>query len=77
MNTVYRTKGIRKFFRTITLRGPVQKFVTAGSGACGQMMREVRTRLRRPGPSDRAILACARFDLTREIITGFWDRKAA
>lgn len=77
MNTVYRTKGIRKLIRVITFRGPVQRFVTAGSRACGKMMREARPRPQKPGPSDRAILACARFDLAREIISGFWDVQAA
>ena len=77
MNTVYRTRGIRKVIRAITFRGTAPRFVTAGSGACGKMMREARPRARKSGPSDRAILACARFDLAREIISGFWDVKAA
>ena len=77
MNSVYRTKGIRKLIRAITFRGTAPRYVTAGSRACGRMMREARPRPQKPGPSDRAILACARFDLTREIISGFWDVRAA
>ncbi len=77
MNTVQRTKGIRKFIRVTVLRGTVQKFVTAGDRACGRMMREARGRRQKPGPSDSAILAWAQFDLAREILSGFWEIKAA
>ena len=77
MNTVQRTKGIRKFIRVTVLRGTVQKFVTAGDRACGRMMRESRGRRQKPGPSDSAILAWAQFDLAREILSGFWEIKAA
>ena len=76
MNTVQRTKGIRKAIRVSFMNLPAQKFVTAGDFACRQMMREARQR-RIPGPSDSAILAWARYDLEREILGGFWQRRTA
>ena len=77
MKTVHRTKGIRKLFREIVCRETVQKYVTAGDRACARLKREARPRQRDPGPSDTAILAWAVFDLSREIMGGFWDIKAA
>lgn len=77
MNTVQRTTGIRKMIRTKILRESVQKHVTAGDRACGRMMREARTRQQKPGPSDSAILAWARFDLYREILGGYWEVRTA
>ena len=74
MNTVQRTKGIRKAVRLL-LRQPVQKHVTAGDRACARLMREARSFRRNAGPSDSAILAWARFDLRREALFGFWDVK--
>ena len=76
MNPVQRTKGIRRAIQTRLMMRPAQKFVTAGDSACGQMMREARQR-RIPGPSDSAILAWARYDLEREILGGFWQRRTA
>ena len=76
MNTVQRTKGIRKVIQVSLMNRPAQKFVTAGDSACGQMMREARQRLM-PGPSDSAILAWARYDLACEILGGYWQRRAA
>ena len=75
MNTVQRTKGIRRAIRTRLMNKPVHKFVTAGSDACGRMICEAR-RLRNPGPSDSAILAWAQFDLAREILGGYWQQAA-
>ena len=77
MNSVRRTKGIGRIVRVRILGNPVQKFVTAGSPACGRMLREARQRQMTPGPSDRAILAWAQFDLTREVMGGYWDLSAA
>ena len=77
MKPVQRTRGIRKVIRVAVFRGTVQKFVTAGDRACGRMMREARPRRRQPGPSDGAILAWARFDLEREIMGGFWEKRVA
>ena len=77
MNKVQRTRGIRKIVREMVCREPVQKYVTAGDRACGRMMREARPRRRKSDPSDSAILAWAMFDLSREIIGGFWNVKAA
>ena len=77
MHTVQRTRGIRKVIRTAVLGRPVQKHVTAGDRACGRMMQAARARRRSPGPSDRAILAWAQFDLAREIMGGFWEVRAA
>ena len=76
MNTVRRSKGIGRAIRVRVFGNPVQKFVTAGSPACGRMMREACAR-RAPGPSDRAILAWAQFDLAREVMGGYWDVRAA
>ena len=73
MKKVNRTKGIRRAFRTRVLNKPVQKFVTAGTCACSRMMFEARQRLY-SGPSDRAILAWAQFDLAREILSGYWQQ---
>ena len=77
MNTVQRTRGIRKVIRTAVLRKPVQKHVAAGDRACGRLMLAARARRRTPGPSDRAILAWAQYDLAREIMGGFWEVRAA
>ncbi len=77
MNTVQRAKGIRRFFRANVLGKPVRKYVVAGDRVCGRMMREARPRPKTPGPSDRAILAWAQFDLCREIMGGFWEKSAA
>ena len=77
MISVQRTKGIRKIIRRAILGRPVQKYVRAGDRTCGKMMREIRFRRQETGPSDRAILAWAEFDLAREIMGGFWDRSAA
>ena len=76
MNKVQRTRGIRRAVRIRLMNRPAQKFVTAGSTACGRMMREARQR-QTPGPSDTAILAWAKFDLEREILGGFWQLRAA
>ena len=65
-----------KIIRILTGGNTSQQYVTAGNLACWKMMREVRSR-KMPSPSDNAILAWANFDLTREIISGFWDAKAA
>ena len=75
MNTVYRTKGIRRIIRTRMMNRPAPKFVTAGTTACSRMMSEARQR-RTPGPSDRAILAWAQFDLNREILGCYWQQAA-
>ena len=77
MKSVQRTKGIRKMIRAFAFGRSVQKYVQAGDRACGKMMREARERKQKTGPSDRAILAWAEFDLAREILGGFWERRAA
>ena len=76
MNTVQRTRGIRKAVRAAILNRPTRGFTTAGSNACGRMMLEAGRR-KVPGPSDSAILVWARFDLEREILGGFWQRQTA
>ena len=76
MNTVQRTRGIRKTIQARIMNRPAQKFVTAGDSACGRMMLEAR-RQRIPCPSDSAILAWARYDLEREILGGYWLPGAA
>lgn len=77
MNAVKRTKGIRKVIRGIVSGRPGQRFVTAGDRACGRMIREARPRRGSPGPSDQAILSWALFDLSREILGGFWEQRPA
>ena len=81
MNTVSRTRGIRKIIRVNVLGGSVQQHRVAGDRACRRMMREARTqrasRAANLGPSDSAILAWARYDLAREILGGFWNSQAA
>lgn len=76
MNTVQRTRGIRKAIQASLMNRPAQKFVTAGDSACGRMMHEARQR-RMPGPSDNAILAWAKYDLECELLGGYWQRTAA
>ena len=77
MNKVQRTRGIRRTLQVRLMNRPAQKFVTAGDSACGRMMWDARPRLQPAGPSDSAILAWARFDLNREMMGGFWLRRAA
>ena len=77
MNTVQRTKGVKRIIRTAILGKPVQKHVTAGDRACGRMMQAARPRQFKPGPSDSAILAWAKFDLAREILGGYWELRTA
>lgn len=77
MHTVQRTRGIRKVIRTGILRKPAQKFVTAGDGACRRLTRGARPRRRAVTPSDSAIMAWAEYDLTREILGGFWQARTA
>ncbi len=76
MNSVKRTRGIRKVIRLIITGKPVQNYVTAGDASCQKMMLEARSR-HQSCPSDQAILAWARFDLFREIMSGFWEYQAA
>ena len=76
MNSVRRTKGIRKALRVIFTGKPVQKYVTAGNIACQRLMQEARFQ-RRACPSDQAILAWARYDLFREMMSGFWEYQTA
>ena len=75
MNSVRRTRGIRKVLQAVAGK-PVQKYVTAGDSSCHRMMQEALSR-RRAWPSDQAILAWARYDLSREIMSGFWEFPAA
>lgn len=76
METVRRTKGVRRVFRAIILGKPVRKYAAAGDRACGRIVCEARDR-RKPGPSDSAILTWARFDLSREILGGYWETRTA
>ncbi len=77
MNTVRRTRGIRKVICVAVCGGSVQKYVTAGDRACRRIMRAARPVRQKPGPSDSAILAWAKFDLSREILGGFWEIRTA
>ena len=75
MNSIQRIRGIRKAVMKFILRKPVQNFVVSGDRACRRLMQDACS----PGqqsPSDKAILAWARYDLAREIISGFWEISA-
>ena len=76
METIRRTKGVRRVLRAVFLGKPVRKYAAAGDRACGRIVSEARDR-RKPGPGDSAILAWAMFDLSREVMGGFWDIEAA
>ena len=76
MKAVRRTRGIRKIIRVNILRRPVHRYAAAGDRACGRLVSEARNR-RKPGPSDYAILTWASFDLSREILGGFWEIRTA
>ena len=76
MKSVQRTRGIMKIIREAAFGTAVPKYVTAGNLACERMMQAAGRRLN-PGPSDAAILAWAEFDLSREIMGGFWEVRAA
>ena len=75
MDSVSRTRGIRKLLQGIVTGKPVQKYVTAGDVSCQIMMREARSQ-HSAFPSEQAMLAWARYDLSREILSGFWDQAA-
>ena len=77
MNSVKRTKGIRKIIRKVVFGKPTAKYTISGDKACGQMMREARRFHPRSFPIDVAILAWAKMDLAREIVSGFWEFRAA
>ena len=73
MKSVQRTRGIMKAIREAAFGGFAPRYVTAGSLACKRMIRNAVT----PGPSDAAILAWAKYELSREILGGFWEVRAA
>ena len=76
MNSVKRTRGVKRLLQRYVLSRPAQKYVVAGDRACREKIRS--TGPRRPsGPSDQAILAWAAIDLAREIAAGFWELRAA
>ena len=76
MNSVQRTKGIKKIIRKVVFGKPDQTFVTAGDKACRMMMQNAHSR-RMVNPSDLAILTWAKRDLTWEIMSCFWEIQAA
>lgn len=76
MYTVQRERGIRRFVRKVVLGKPDQKFVTAGSVNCRQMILESLAG-RRFFPGDSEILASAEYDLNWEIMCGFWEVRTA
>ena len=73
MKSVQRTRGIMKAIREAAFGGFTPRYITAGSLACKRMIRNAVT----PSPSDAAILAWAKYDLSREILGGFWEVRAA
>ena len=76
MNTVKRTRGIRKMIRKYICGCQIPRYVVAGDTACRRMMRKARSR-RQSGPSDQAIFYRAMYDLSWEIVSGFWNFQAA
>lgn len=73
MNTVHRPR-IRNIIRRVIFRLPERKYFTAGDGACREMMRTAhRRRRQQPDPEECSILAWARYELTKEMIDGFWE----
>lgn len=77
MNTVKRANIIRRRISRIVFRKPDRKYTTAGDRACRKWTARTPRRRRVPDPEEMAILAWARFELARETVSGFWDRKAA
>ena len=76
MNTVQRTRGIRKAIQTILMNRPAQKYVTAGDSACRQMMREARRR-HIPAPRGSMILSRAGYGLEFGIPDSCRQRRTA
>ncbi len=76
MNTVQRTRGIRKMIQAAVFGRKAPRYVRAGDRDCGTLMREAR-RQAASGPSDMAIMAWAEYDLAREMMSGFWEPQAA
>ena len=76
MDKVQRASIVIRMIRRILFNMPERKYVTAGDRACREMIRAPRRR-RRADPSDDSILAWAMFDLTKEMIEGFWDQRAS
>ena len=77
MNRIQRSSRIKRTFRRIILRTPEKKYFVSGDRACRELISHSRSRRRRtPDVEECSILAWAGYELTRETITGFWDRKA-
>ena len=77
MNTVQRSNRFIRTFRRVILRTPEKKYFVSGDRACRELVARARCRRRRtPDVEECSILAWARYELTRETLTGFWDGKA-
>ena len=72
---------MRKRIPGIIFKEQEKKYVTAGDRACRVMMTEARRELearrqRMIRADDQRIMAKAMVDLGREIVDGFWERRA-
>ena len=65
MNKVQRTSSIKRKIRRIIFR-------------CRRMMQNARRhQQQKPDPEAASILAWARYEFTKELLCGFWEREAA
>ena len=75
-NSSAEPKGVREVLGAVILGKPVRKYTAAGDAHAEESFPEAWDR-RSPGPATSAILAWARFDLSREILGGYWETRAA
>ncbi len=78
MNKIQRTSSIKRKIRRIIFRLPEKKYVISGDRACRRMMQNARRhQQQKPDPEAASILAWARYEFTKELLCGFWEREAA
>ena len=78
MNKVQRTSSIKRKIRRIIFRLPEKKYFVSGDRACRRMMQQARRhQQQKPDPEAASILAWARYEFTKELLCGYWERKAA
>ncbi len=75
MCTVQRSAGITRIIRRIIFRLPKNKYFIAGDRACKELMQRAQT-MEKPDPEAAAIYAWARYELNKEIQSGFWNGEA-
>ena len=77
MRTVHRPGTVRRKLLRVLFRIPEKKYFISGDRACREFMRNTRRRQPKPDPEAASIFAWARYELTKEILDGFWDMNAA